>query len=569
MTPNMSQQWRERVRARLGRLYGEPRAGDLLERLGKTLEGRRPHTRSGPRWDQTDNLLITYGDMVQRDGEAPLATLRRFLAERLDRAARIVHILPFFPWTSDDGFSVRDYREVDPDVGTWDDIRALAADRDLMFDLVLNHCSARSDWFQNYLRGQDPGRDYFIEVEPGADVSEVVRPRSTPLLTPFETSRGERLVWTTFSDDQVDLDFSNPDVLIEFIDILLMYLEQGARLVRLDAIAYLWKQLGTSCIHLPQTHEVVKLMRDVVDLAAPHAILLTETNVPHRENVSYFGGGDEAHMVYQFSLAPLILHALLKGDGSTLVDWARSLEPPRPGCTYLNFTASHDGVGVRPLEGLVPDEEVRWLADEVRRRGGRVSTRRKRDGSDSPYELNITYYSALADPEAPGTGHDIARFICSQAIPLALQGVPAIYFHSLMATPNDQDGVAQSGRARSINRLKYRYGHLNALLDGTSNVHRTVFDRYRRMLRVRGEQPAFHPEAAQEVVECGPGVFALRRRAESQTILALHNLTEQPQAVAVGTLAIASQATDLLTNERLDVAAGLSLQPYQVRWLTA
>jgi len=121
------------------------------------------------------------------------------------------------------------------------------------------------------------------------------------------------------------------------------------RIARLDAVAFLWKELGTNCLHLPETHELVKLFRDVCEIVAPRAIILTETNVPHAENVSYFGQGDEAHMVYQFSLPPLLLHAFITGNGQYLTHWASGLEPPPAGCTFFNFTASHDGVGVRPF----------------------------------------------------------------------------------------------------------------------------------------------------------------------------------------------------------------------------
>ena len=518
----------ERLRGRFERLYGA-RAERCLSRLamlvGRYGLGAAP--RPAAPWDQTDSVLITYADMIRAPEEKPLVTLKRFLDERLAGAIRHVHLLPFFPSSSDDGFSVIHYRLVDPALGDWPEVRALGERFGLMFDLVLNHVSRKSGWFLDYRAGVAPGRHYFIEADPAADLSAVVRPRTTPLLHPVHTRAGRRHVWTTFSEDQVDLDYSNPDVLFEILDILMFHIAQGARIIRLDAVAYLWKRLGTNCLHQPETHEIVRLMRDFLALVAPDARLLTETNVPHEENVSYFGQGDEAHLVYQFSLPPLLLHTLLRGDASALTRWASALAAPPPGCTFLNFTASHDGIGVRPLRGLVPDAEVDYLAEAVRERGGRVSLQRNGDGSESPYELNITWFDAVSDPEEE---LHVARFLCSQAILLALKGIPAVYFHGLAATPNDQAAVARTGRARSINRRKWAAAELDAWLADPASVGARAFSGSLDLLRRRAQRPAFHPDGGQRVLDLGPGLFAVERTAPdgSERLLAVHNVTAKP-----------------------------------------
>jgi len=370
----------ERIRERLGRLYGEAALPRLMDRL-QLIIGRYgvgadclPEAAGCAPWDQTDAVLISYGDMVCASQEAPLATLRRFLEQHVGDAISSLHLLPLFPYSSDDGFAVIDYRQIDPALGRWADLDALADDYRLMLDLVINHVSSQSRWFRAYTNGMAPERHYFIEVDPKADLSAVVRPRTSALLRSVQTPYGERHVWATFGQDQIDVDFSNPDVLFEYLDILLFYVHHGAQIIRLDAIAYLWKQLGTSCIHLPQTHEIVKLLRDLLNLVAPRVLVVTETNVPHAENISYFGNGDEAHLVYQFSLPPLLLHAMHSGNGRYLTEWAAALAPPPPGCTYFNFTASHDGIGVRPLEGLLPQSQrgVGWS------RGGVIRMARRR-----------------------------------------------------------------------------------------------------------------------------------------------------------------------------------------------
>ncbi len=322
------------------------------------------------RWSEKDTVLITYADMVTREGCSPLSTLDEFASHRLAESFSTIHLLPFYPWSSDDGFSVVNYYEVAIEYGDWEDVEALGSKFDLMFDLVLNHCSRESSWFKDFVSGIEPARHFFLPIDPKTDLSAVVRPRTSPLLTTTQTRDGEVSVWTTFSSDQVDLNWQNPEVLFEFMNILMFYLHQGVRFIRLDAVAFLWKEIGTDCLHLPQTHEVVKLLHDFADMVAPELILLTETNVPHDQNVSYFGKRDEAHMVYQFSLPPLLLHALLAENSSYLTAWAKSLKDPPKGCTFFNFTASHDGIGVKPLQGVLPEEEILWLCQKVRERGG-------------------------------------------------------------------------------------------------------------------------------------------------------------------------------------------------------
>ncbi|MEA1951053.1 MAG: alpha-amylase family glycosyl hydrolase [Planctomycetota bacterium] len=607
-----TQKLRKRLALRLRLLY-QDRADECLDKMMSRIEAaavddaRELLDADAAIWDQRDVVLITYGDQVRFDVDdgnvsranktqkSPLDALARFLAEAgLDGSINTVHLLPCFPYSSDDGFSVIDYRKIDPALGDWSDVDRLGRDYRLMFDLVLNHISRRSRWFEEYLAGREPFKRFFIEVDARADTSMVVRPRSLPLLTEVETAAGRRHVWTTFSDDQIDLNYAEPDVLVEMVDVLLLYLAHGARIVRLDAIAYLWKQLGTPCIHLPETHEVVKLLRDVADAVSPGTIILTETNVPHEENVSYFGDGDEAQMVYQFSLAPLLLEALLSGDGRLLVDWLAEMRPTPPGTTVFNFTASHDGIGVRPLEGIMPAERFERLLEAVKDRGGYVSTKRGSDGADTPYELNITYFSALADPDEPDPDRakqtQIARFLASQAIMLSLQGIPGIYFHSLVGTPNDTAGVAASGRARSINRRKFGLGELREILSDEgkgdwlnlpegceAQIVPVPFSRsprvlpaYRRLLEIRIAQPAFHPDATQETIDLDrPELVAFVRTATQQKILVIVNVSNMPQTVDLSAHAGSVEfksGSDLLDDR--GEGEQLELQPYQVAWLS-
>lgn len=573
MIKTVSKDQLRKVRKRFERLYGSE-AGKLLERFYMVI-GRYGVGLNVPdfvnRWDERDSVMITYADSIRHTGQGvPLEALNAFSRKHLKGAIRTIHLLPFCPWSSDDGFSVIDYRKVDPDCGDWEDVVALGQSFDLMFDLVLNHCSAHSSWFKDYVAGIEPARHYFLTMDPKLDYSQVVRPRTTPLLTRTRTRDGESHVWTTFSSDQVDLNWQNPEVFFEFLDILFLYLSKGMRIARLDAVAFLWKQLGTNCLHLPKTHEMVKLFRDVCEIVAPHALILTETNVPHVENVSYFGEGDEAHMVYQFSLPPLLLHAFATGNGQYLTQWAQELALPPEGCTFFNFTASHDGIGVRPVEGLLPTPERDKLVQHVKSAGGRVSWRSMPDGSKQPYELNITYYSALAIPGDVSLG--AARFLCSQALALSLRGVPGIYVHSLFGTENDQAGVEQTGHNRSINRRKWELAELQTHLK--SGVGKLVFNRYLRMLRRRTEHPAFHPDAPQEVYAVQPALFVHKRSSldGEESIYCIFNLTGKTRTLKQlcpdPAFLAAEVFYDILrAREFTPGKGGFSIKPYQALWL--
>jgi glucosylglycerate phosphorylase len=571
-----------------GEKQGEVIYATLMERLD---EFRTRYTPQAGRLDpstpfsEKDSVLITYGDQFQEPGIPHLRSLTEFLKKNIKDVISSVHILPFYPYSSDDGFSVIDFYQVDPDLGTWDEIADLGSDFRLMFDAVVNHISSQSEWFQGFKRGAEPYRDTFITVDPGTDLSQVVRPRALPLLTPVETSRGLQHVWTTFSDDQIDLNYANPEVLIEMMEVLLFYVERGAEIIRLDAIAYLWKEIGTPCLHLPETHAVVKLMRAVMDAVAPSVQLITETNVPHEDNIRYFGEPlpgtlrtDEAQMVYQFPLAPLILHTFQQGNTRALATWAASLSTPSPGTTFFNFIASHDGIGVNPARGILAEAEIQSLVERTKHHGGQVSYKTNPDGSKSVYELNITLYDALNDPGSPQDEVDIPRFMASQVIMLSLAGVPGIYVHSLLGSRNCRSCVEVSGRARSINREKFRRAELEAELKKPGSRRQRVFSRYQRLLRLRMEQTAFNPSGEQQVLDLSEAVFALLRTSPDGThpIVCLVNVLPRQQEIAVqlGELDLPSSTAwlDLIGEQVYRVDQGrltVSLDPYQAVWLSS
>lgn len=533
-----------------------------------------------------DAILISYGDSFHGPDGPPLQYLYKFLDEACENAISGVHILPFSPYSSDDGFSVIDYREIDPNLGTWDDVEAIAGEFRLMADLVLNHCSAQGPWFQGFLNDEEPYNRYFISVDPATDLSMVVRPRALPLLTEFETKRGTEHIWTTFSADQVDLNWEYPGVLLDMLDVFLSYLGHGAQVVRLDAIAYLWKELGHNCLHHPNTHNVVKLFRRAMELVDDASILITETNVPHAENISYFGDGDEAHMVYNFSLPPLLLDAVMRGDTTHLQSWAKNLDDPGPKASYFNFCASHDGVGLLPTHGILSDAEREAMIEKVTERGGRISYKATADGQ-IPYEMNVNYLSAITDPTLP-EGQRGETFLASQAVMLALAGVPGIYVHSLVGSENWLEGVEQTGANRTINRRKLDYETTVEELGREDSLRGIVFSGYKALLGARGTTAAFHPKSPQRVIESDTRLFVLLRgpfadpattedvEATEETVLAIHNLSSEvvefrdrrdkypwPEEGVLHDLV----SGDIVYPTKEGPLFSIELEPYEVLWL--
>ncbi len=576
MTPDF-----DHLRSHLAFLYGDEAAHAAFEKLSALMEKYRPQlpvsTSAG--LSQRDAILITYADQVRQPGVPPLQTLARFCEDRLQGVVSGVHILPFFPYSSDDGFSVVDYRQVDLALGAWDDIHRLGRSFRLMFDAVINHVSAHSDWFQSFLRDQPPYTDYFIVVEGQADLSRVVRPRALPLLTRFSTASGEKDVWTTFSTDQIDLDYHNPQVLVEIVETLLFYVAHGAEFIRLDAIAYLWKEIGTTCIHLPQTHRVVQLFRSVLDRLAPHVQLITETNVPHAENISYFGdGADEAQMVYNFALPPLVLHTFHAENARAITRWAAGLRLPSGRVTFFNFLASHDGIGVTPARELISDAELDSLVERALAHGGQVSYRSNPDGSQSPYELNINYFDALSDPKADEPlQRQVERFVAAHAIMFALAGVPGIYFHSLFGSRSWRAGVELTGRNRTINRQKLELASLEAELADDRSLRAAVFRRLGGLLAARASHPAFHPHGSQRVLEVEDKLFVVLRTSPDgkHSVLCVQNVASILVSAHIDLESLPFHSgealVDLVTRvpfERNQIQT-LRLKPYQVLWLAS
>lgn len=585
----------QRMFERLRFLYGTEVARGTMPELVRLLKVHHAHKsqesieaeqRFDPaqRFSELDMILIAYGDMVRAQGRSPLAALAGFL-EALRRRAPVfntLHILPFFPYSSDRGFAITDFRSVDPAIGSWQDIEAIGESFRLMFDGVFNHASSKSAAFREMLCGHPDYRGYAITFQSRDELRPeqrkiLRRPRTSDILTRFQAITGPVWVWTTFSPDQIDLNYRNPKVLLGVIDTLLLYVRKGAEIVRLDAVTYLWDEPGTPGANLAQTHEIIKLFRDVLDVAAPSTALVTETNVPHQENVSYFGDGrDEAQMVYNFALPPLVLHAFYRQDATALSQWARGLEYPSPATTYLNILDTHDGIGLPGVAGILPPEEIEFLIQRARQYGAFISHRAAEGGGEVPYEINSTWYSALnMDNSGEERAFQVKRFVASRSIALALRGVPGIYFHGLIGTRNDVQFALRTQTKRDVNRgvVDETYLARNLAEPGSKLNH--ISDQLGRLLEMRVRHKAFHPNAEQQVLLLSPGVFALLRTSPrgDEHILALTNVTERACRVALSPKEIGleqSQWYDLVSGRgwmARDSHLIVDLQPYDVLWL--
>ena len=524
-------------------------------------------------WDEKDSILICYGDSVLEPDQKPLTTLKSFLDTYSKGVIDGVHILPFYPFTSDDGFSVLDYSSVNPSLGEWEDIVAIANDYSLMADLVINHCSARSMWFENFIKDRDPGRNFFFTASPEDDLSAVVRPRTNALLREVETASGTQHVWCTFSHDQVDLNFQNPQVLKEFVSIIRLYLDYGVRIFRLDAVAFLWKEVGTSCLNLEQTHEVVRLLRSLIEQARPDAVIITETNIPNRQNLAYFGNANEAHCIYNFSLPPLLVNSLVTGNCDYLKQWMMSMPPARNGTAYFNFIASHDGIGLRPAEGLLDEQEIDNLVSTMQQFGGLVSWRTGENGDRKPYEINISLFDALQGTSEGADQFGLQRFVCAHAIMLALEGIPGIYIHSLLGTRNDYQRAENSGHNRAINRHQWNYDELKSELEDSNSHHHQVYNQLKSLLNIRCSQPAFHPNATQFTLHLGSQLFGFWRQSmdREQSIFCVSNVSDQTQPLDLSDLNLIDTEHwyDLVSGDQFDEENHLiNLAPYQTVWIT-
>ncbi|MCJ7687855.1 MAG: sugar phosphorylase [Clostridiaceae bacterium] len=541
-------------------IYGTEYKGDTYKLINKW---ENINLTKAEAISEKNVYLITYGDSIYEEGVSTIRTLKKFLNKKVGNTITDIHILPMFTYTSDDGFSVVDYMEINKKLGDWEDIKNLSEDYRLMYDFVANHISKSSSWFKGYLNEEEKYKDYFISEDNNFDTSNVVRPRTSPLFHKYEGKNGIKTALTTFSEDQVDVNFGCFQVFVQMTDILLNYARNGATSIRLDAIGFLWKQSGTNCMHLPQTHAVIEVWRMLFDHFKENTQIITETNVPHSENISYFGNkNNEANMVYQFPLPPLVLYALTTHNAIKLTKWAKTIEKVSDTATYFNFLSSHDGIGMRPTEGILTDGERQVLVDKVNKNGGRVSYKNNADGSKSVYELNINYNDAIINIDEDIKLKDqVNKIIASISILLSFVGVPAIYYHSLLGSRNDYKGLDESGINRRINREKLEFTEISNELDNDER-RKAIFNRTVELIEIRKAHSAFSPFASQKVLDLGENTFALERynKDTKEKITFIVNIDSK-----VAKINLSIKGSDIVTGREIN--GNIELKPYEFVWI--
>ena len=515
-------------------------------------------------------MVICYGDSIYSKNKKHLKTFQAFFNKKLNKFIDTIHFLPFYPSSSDSGFAVKDHYKIDSKFGNWLNIKNFSSKAHIMADMVINHASARGLWFKNFLKEKKPGKDYFLLVNSKFNTSKVVRPRDHKLLKEINIFKKKEYLWRTFSDDQIDLNFKNPKVLLRFIKIMLHLINNGVTIFRLDAIAYLWKKSGTKCINLKQTHEIVKVLRIISDSLSIKSIIVTETNLPEKENLSYFGNNDESNWIYNFTLPPLLIYSLLFENGTYLNAWSKRLPQTKKGNSYLNFIASHDGIGMRPLEGIINNQSIKKLLLRLKKNGSKFSYRKVNNNKKKVYESNITVFDALkvSDKDKKGL-YNFQRYIAAHAIMFSFEGVPAIYFNSLFGKSNDEARYVITGNNRDVNRFKWNELNILKKIKSNSSKEYYIFETLKYLLKIRKNQKAFHPNAHRTNINLGNNFFCIKRVSldKKQTILCITNLTSKLQNAKINKKY--NKFKNLIdSNVKPKILNSINLKPFETIWLS-
>jgi len=428
--------------------------------------------------------LITYIDRLSGGG---IEDLRALLNGPLANVFGGAHLLPFFTPIdgADAGFDPIDHTEIDPRLGTWDDLRNLASGLDLMADLIVNHVSSRSPQFLDFSRNGDksPYAEMFLtlaRVFPNGateeDLLRVYRPRPGLPVTYTVLANGEkRLLWTTFTPQQIDIDVTSSQGMDYLNAILSRFHQAGIRAIRLDAAGYAIKKPGTSCFMIPETFDFI------ADLAGKaHALGIEALVEIHSHYLKQIEIARQVDWVYDFALPPLILHALFQVDAGPLAAWLSV----RPG-NAVTVLDTHDGIGVIDVgasadaPGLLAPEAIDSLVETIHARSNgqsRQATGAAANNLDL-YQINCSYFDALGGNES--------AYLLARAVQFFVPGVPQVYYTGLLAGRNDMDLLRQTGVGRDINR------HYYSIEEVEQALKQNVVTKLIELIRLRNSHPAF------------------------------------------------------------------------------
>jgi len=633
------------------------------ERADKLALAKKNHRK--------DYVLISYPDsIIDSTGEKkPLQALKKFLSRT---RMGMVHILPFYPWDADRGFSVENYGKVDPASGSWQDIDQINKDVDIMFDFVKNHASINNRLIQDalihrhlpeddplYKRSYDDHKDYVIaytheqsmDLERKGAFSNVVRPRNHELLTEYHiikvvycdgkikkamvkaflgqylkwkyrvvkkknnkmdiiiegSSEGKRSdiavkimpeeeillgggkVWTTFSREevegieetrQVDLNYRNPNVFAEAVIIALAYLERGAAVLRLDAIGYLWKEIGSTCIHEKKTHRIIQAMQAILKEAAPGVITVAEVNEPQEEAFKYIGDNDRpgTDMAYQFVHFPLAVYSILTGDAGYYRRWIDTIIEYGAKQFVLVY-GSHDGMGLKPIMNILPKNELaRMEIMLISKYGAKPNKARLSNNEEITYEICATPWNLINNPNVKeDIALQIKRYITVAMLGMAHRALRAFYINSYIGAPNFAGFLDEN---RTINRERFEEDMLFSELDDPESHKGIIMQILNTIIGKCTHQAAFDP--------AGPAIRTLETNnnaiiaevletpdhSDEEKIVQLINVSDQKASISlpIGRELKGKRLFEVFSGKgkTYEIEEGIlkiDLEPYDVLWI--
>ncbi|MCF8092398.1 MAG: sucrose phosphorylase [Desulfotignum sp.] len=437
--------------------------------------------------------LITYPDSLG----ANLPELHYVLRKYFLKAVSGVHLLPFYPSSSDRGFAPKTYDEVDPAFGSWDDVEKIGKDFDLIIDFMVNHISRQSVFFQDYIAkgANSEYADMFLSFDKLApngwikdeDLEKVYTRKPRPPYLTLERPDGAlEKIWCTFDYEQIDLDYDSPKTREIMRKFIIRLARNRPKMIRLDAIAYTTIKVGTNCFFLePKIWELLEWFNDFA--AAFDTEILPEVH----EHYSYqFKLAQKGYWCYDFSLPMLVLHGIYMNTTRRLKSWLRKC--PRKQITTLD---THDGIGVVDVMELLNQQEIDATLEKLYEKGSNV--KKTYSGPEYQnldiYQVNCTYYSAL--------GCDDDAYITARTIQFFAPGIPQVYYVGLLAGENDIALVEKTRQGRNINRHNYTLEEIR------EEVKKPVVQRLLKLMKFRNSYPAFN------------GKFSLLKSKNTELIL--------------------------------------------------
>ena len=458
---------------------------------------------------QNKIMLITYADSMGKN----LKELHEVLNKNYKDAVGGVHILPFFPSSADRGFAPMRYDKVDETFGDFSDIEAIGKDYYLMFDFMVNHISASSEYFQDFLKNKEDSeyKDFFIRYskfwngEPTQEQIDKIykrKPRAPYIEAEFTDGSKEK-IWCTFCEEQIDLDVTT-DKTKDFIRRTLKDMcRHGAAVIRLDAFAYAVKKADTSCFFIEP--DIWELLYDIEKIVKEeNAEILPEI---HEHYTIPMKIADKGFWIYDFALPVLTLHALYNHTGKYLKDWLEK-------CPMKQFTTldTHDGIGIVDVKDLLPDEEIDAVKEQMYSQGANVKKIYSSEAYNNLdiYQVNTTYYSAL--------GNNDDAYLMARAIQFFAPGIPQVYYVGMLAGSNDIELMERTKNGRDINRHYYTAEEVE------KEQERSVVKKLKELMVLRNTHPAFSLDGTIEV-EADGDMLVITRKYGKDSITLKANLS--------------------------------------------